>query len=56
MLSKDCADCAQLEACSRRYSKASKGEKIYCLDGTPRIVTEPINDRSRAIDYCCLNK
>jgi hypothetical protein len=56
MLSKECSDCAQLEDCSRRHIMAAKGEKIYCPDGTARQVTEPISERARAIDYCCLNK
>jgi hypothetical protein len=40
MLSRDCDGCSQLKACSKRYRKVAKGEKVYCLDGTAHLVDE----------------
>ena len=40
MLSRDCDGCAQLKMCSRRFRAVSKGEKVYCQDGTAHLVDE----------------
>ena len=40
MLSRDCGGCSQLKTCSRRYRIVSKGEKVYCSDGTAHLVDE----------------
>jgi hypothetical protein len=40
MLSRDCDGCSQLKACNKRYGKVSKGEKVYCPDGTAHLVDE----------------
>jgi hypothetical protein len=29
-----------MKACSKRYSKVAKGEKVYCPDGTAHLVDE----------------
>lgn len=50
MLSGDCEDCGQLELCSKKCSKAVKGERIYCSDGTAHIVSDP----SVPIEISCL--
>ena len=42
MLSRDCDGCSQMKACSRRYTKVGKGEKVYCPDGTIHLVDEKI--------------
>ena len=34
MLSRDCDGCSHLTECRNRYRKVSKGEKVYCPDGT----------------------
>jgi hypothetical protein len=39
-LSRDCDGCSQLRECSLRYRKVMKGEKVYCPDGTARLVDE----------------
>jgi hypothetical protein len=38
MLSRDCDGCSQLKACGKRYRIVSKGEKVYCSDGTAHLV------------------
>ncbi|HTY74184.1 MAG TPA: hypothetical protein VMD05_01300 [Candidatus Nanoarchaeia archaeon] len=38
MLSRDCDGCPTLRACSKRYRSVSKGEKVYCSDGTAHLV------------------
>jgi len=40
MLSRDCDGCSQLKVCSKRFSKASRGDKVYCPDGTAHLVDE----------------
>lgn len=40
MLSRDCDGCSQHKACSKRYRNVSKGEKVYCSDGTAHLVDE----------------
>lgn len=40
MLSRNCDGCSQMKACSKRYSKVGKGEKVYCPDGTAHLVDE----------------
>jgi hypothetical protein len=40
MLSRDCDGCSQLKSCSKRYRIVSKGEKVYCSDGTAHLVDE----------------
>jgi len=40
MLSRNCDGCSQMKACSKRYSKVGKGEKVYCPDGTVHLVDE----------------
>jgi hypothetical protein len=42
MLSRDCDGCSQMKACSKRYSKVSKGGKVYCPDGTAHLVDENV--------------
>jgi len=42
MLSRDCDGCSQMKACSTRYRKVGKGEKVYCPDGTAHLVDENI--------------
>lgn len=43
MLSRDCDGCElQLFECKRRYTKVTKGEKVYCPDGTAHLVDQPI--------------
>jgi len=42
MLSRDCDGCSQFKACSQRYSKVGKGEKVYCPDGTAHLLDENI--------------
>ncbi|MBN1357907.1 hypothetical protein JW988_03970 [Candidatus Bathyarchaeota archaeon] len=41
-MSRDCDGCSQFKACSKRYSKVGKGEKVYCPDGTAHLVDEDI--------------
>jgi hypothetical protein len=31
-----------MKACSKRYRKVGKGEKVYCPDGTAHLVDEDI--------------
>jgi len=38
LLSRDCDGCSQMKACSKRYSTVTKGEKVYCPDGTAHLV------------------
>jgi hypothetical protein len=38
MLSRDCDGCSQLKGCKKRFSKAQKGDKVYCPDGTAHLV------------------
>lgn len=38
MLSRDCDGCSQFKPCSKRYRAVSKGEKVYCVDGTAHLV------------------
>ncbi len=40
MLSRDCDGCSQLRVCNKRYEKVTKGEKVYCPDGTAHLVDE----------------
>ncbi len=40
MLSRDCDGCSQLKSCKKRYGKVTKGEKVYCPDGTVHLVDE----------------
>jgi len=40
MLSRDCYGCEMLSACSERYRRVSKGEKVYCPDGTAHLVDQ----------------
>ena len=40
MLSRDCDGCEQLKSCSSRYRRVSKGEKVYCHDGTAHLVDD----------------
>ena len=42
MLSRDCDACSQMKACSKRYRKVGKGEKVYCPDGTAHLVDENV--------------
>ena len=43
MLSRDCDGCSQFKACSKRYSKVLKDEKVYCPDGTAHLVDENVD-------------
>ena len=38
MLSRDCDGCSMLKACSVRYKKTLKGDKVYCPDGTAHLI------------------
>ncbi|MCW3994652.1 MAG: hypothetical protein NWE98_00695 [Candidatus Bathyarchaeota archaeon] len=38
MLSRDCDGCFQLKECSKRYQKATIGDKVYCPDGTAHLI------------------
>lgn len=40
MLSRDCDGCSQLRVCHKRYERVTKGEKVYCPDGTAHLVDE----------------
>ena len=40
MLSRDCDGCVQIKSCKKRYEKVTKGEKVYCPDGTVHLVDE----------------
>jgi hypothetical protein len=40
MLSRDCDGCGQLKICSKRFKEVSKGEKVYCSDGTAHLVDD----------------
>jgi hypothetical protein len=40
MLSRDCDGCSQLKSCKNRYKKVTKGEKVYCPDGTAHLVDQ----------------
>jgi hypothetical protein len=40
MLSRDCDGCSQFKVCSKRFSKALRGDKVYCPDGTVHLVDE----------------
>jgi hypothetical protein len=40
MLSRDCDGCSMLKACSKRYKNVTKGEKVYCPDGTAHLVDD----------------
>lgn len=40
MLSRDCDGCSNLKACSIRYRKATKGDKVYCPDGTVHLIDD----------------
>ncbi len=46
MLSRDCDGCSQLKACNKRYGKVTKGEKVYCPDGTAHLVDETIETQN----------
>ena len=50
MLSRDCDGCSQFKACSKRYSKVGKGEKVYCPDGTAHLVDEDIEIQVADLD------
>jgi len=47
MLPEICRICDQFGACSKRYGNVSKGEKIYCPDGTTCFASEPF----KAVDF-----
>jgi hypothetical protein len=39
MLSRDCDGCSNMQLeCKQRYGKASKGDKVYCPDGTAHLI------------------
>ncbi len=38
MLSRDCDGCSAFKECSKRYSKAKVGDKVYCADGTVHLI------------------
>ena len=40
MLSRDCDGCSIQKECCRRYKRASKGDKVYCPDGTAHLIDE----------------
>jgi hypothetical protein len=40
MLSRDCDGCSQHRSCRVRYDKVSKGQKVYCPDGTVHLVDQ----------------
>jgi hypothetical protein len=40
MLSRDCDGCELHHPCVERYKKVTKGEKVYCPDGTAHLVDE----------------
>jgi hypothetical protein len=40
MLSRDCDGCSQFRACSKRYRRVTKGDRVYCLNGTAHLVDE----------------
>lgn len=40
MLSRDCDGCSQQRSCRVRYNKVTKGQKVYCPDGTAHLVDQ----------------
>ena len=38
LLSRNCDGGSQMKACSKRYHRVLKGEKVYCPDGTAHLV------------------
>jgi hypothetical protein len=38
LISRDCDGCSQLKSCKIRYEKVTKGEKVYCPDGTAHLI------------------
>ena len=46
MLSRDCDGCSMLNQCSVRYKKTSKGDKVYCPDGTAHLIDNSSIDQS----------
>jgi oxalate decarboxylase/phosphoglucose isomerase-like protein (cupin superfamily) len=52
MLSRDCDGCTMLKACSIRYKKTTKGDKVYCPDGTAHLIDNySINQSSEIICF-----
>jgi hypothetical protein len=47
MLSRDCDGCSQLKVCSKRFQIVTRGEKVYCSDGTAHLVDEAAIQQSR---------
>jgi hypothetical protein len=43
MLSRDCDGCPLLKSCSKRFSKALTGDKVYCPDGTAHLIDHTEN-------------
>jgi hypothetical protein len=56
VLSRDCDGCSQMKACSKRYSKVGKGEKVYCPDGTAHLVDEEAEFQFIPFDEQCVKQ
>jgi hypothetical protein len=53
MLSRDCDGCSKHKECNNRYQKASKGDKVYCPDGTAHLIDSSSLNQSPE-DVCSL--
>ena len=47
MLSRDCDACSQMFDCKRRFQRVTKGEKVFCPDGTAHLVDVDSESRNR---------
>jgi len=56
VLSRDCDGCSQFKACSKRYRKVGKGEKVYCPDGTAHLVDENVELQVDSLDAQCVKQ
>jgi len=45
-----------MKACSKRYSKVGKGEKVYCPDGTAHLVDEDAEFQVALLDEQCVRQ
>jgi hypothetical protein len=45
-----------MKACSKRYSKVGKGEKVYCPNGTAHLVDEEAEFQFIPFDEQCMKQ
>jgi hypothetical protein len=45
-----------MKACSKRYRKVGKGEKVYCPDGTAHLVDEDVEIQIVLLNEQCVEQ